>query len=220
MRAVRALFRAANERANEDDLERLSYFLDKETKRRRGSFARRSYALTQTFAQKPITDRIPPARECWLDAISDIKLLAKAFFPDAAIKIALVDSKIMTNWKNWFLGIIEVLDETRVDITSWKSCPAIRARKDSNADHNSLDIGRNQLLTILRRYQASQNIGKSNRLRPRGPRPGSVKKNNEIRNQLTQLFSQSDRTLSGTEAAKILGVSRQRISVLRKELKV
>lgn len=116
------------------------------------------------------------------------------------------------------------------DSKTWKSwLNKIRTRLDpeysaNDSDPEWLNFEDNQhdwelLLTVVHRFESYHKL--HTKSRKRGPRPGSVKKNDALRiaiKNITQDQLNHSGKIKGVDIAKSLSISTQRVSVLLKEL--
>ena len=116
------------------------------------------------------------------------------------------------------------------DSKTWKSwLNKIRTRLDpeysaDDSDPEWLNFEDNQhdwelLLTVVHRFESYHNL--HNTSRKRGPQPGSVKKNEALRTAINNIAQDQLKQLGkirGVDIAQNLGISKQRVSVLLREL--
>jgi hypothetical protein len=132
------------------------------------------------------------------------KLLVKIYFPD------------ITSWQDFVLKIVNVLDP--IESVYWEAKDVIDWMSPDGSAPNIFVI-----LMILQRHEAYQYI--NSLPRPRGPVKGVVLPSQkiELRKKISDLVqSQKDKgqKLNRAEIARKLNLSRQRVSVLIKELEI
>ncbi|WP_330110345.1 hypothetical protein [Methylophaga thalassica] len=145
--------------------------------------------------------------------------IANSYYPATSTAINGIDLNKINSWKEWFYAVITALDPTGQDSLSWDD--ANDNWDDVPEDHTaySPDFGVDVLLNILHRHEATFNIKALPR--PRGPKPGEVKKNKQLRLRVIEIYEQQKAIkgkINGAEIARELKVSRQRISIILKEL--
>ncbi|MGL5488576.1 MAG: hypothetical protein ACRDC6_20120 [Shewanella sp.] len=168
----------------------------------------------------------------WRERANLIKETANKYYHNAFLQIQNVNVNDFKSWKDWFYAVIQSLDSPiksdyqkvsseEKDASTWDST-FTEWEKKQNADAVASDsIGEDVLLNILHRFEC---VSKINSVpQPRGPQKGTVKKNDVLRETLMQLANEkieNGMKINGSQIARDLGISRQRVSKLLKEMGV
>jgi len=199
------------------------------------------YQLSMSFADKPATKDLQKLKKDvlkWQDRATQVLELIKNNYPITSKLINNVKPAEYPSWGDWFIEIIKSLDSSLADHESWKIAQSAEnaeiAKNSKNAKNSTCNnsqktsepplydnslTGWPVLKTICHRHEAFKIVHMKNR--PRGPKKGVVKKNTNLRSQLTkavQLRAQEKKKIVWSHIAKELKVSPQRIHVLAKEM--
>lgn len=155
----------------------------------------------------------------WKNSINYILTTTNNNYPYASKAINQIDLNKVNSWKGWFYSVINALDPTGQDSSSWDDA---NEKWNQASDYETVQspyTGETVLLNILHRYEATCQIKAMPQ--PRGPKSGQVKKNNKLRLEIKKIAEQqliSKNKINAQEIARKLGLTRQRINVLLKEL--
>lgn len=179
------------------------------------------YKATARFAKKPSRIDLDKYHtgDFWRNRASRIIEISKPYYPHAseAMKSILIDE--LSSWQEWFYAVINSLDPSKTDESNWVCTNIDWSSMSDDKAAISLDVGEVVLLNIIHRYECVSNINATPR--PRGPEKGAVKKNEALRSDIIFLANKQktkNNEINGAQIAKELDISRQRVSVLLKEL--
>ena len=171
-------------------------------------------------------------RETWHNRAYLIKEMSRLHYPNAYHAIEKIVIENQVSWIGWFHSIIDSLDShnstlLKKDLFNWKSS-GVDIKEMSNKDAIASDyIGEDVLISILHRFECVCKINeiyienKTNR--PRGPKKGSVKKNDMLRLKIINIVNkqlEESTHINGAQIARDLGISRERVSKLLKEMSI
>ncbi|MFL0797825.1 MAG: hypothetical protein K6L73_10105 [Cellvibrionaceae bacterium] len=154
---------------------------------------------------------------CWEERVKQLLEAIEIISPGAYSKIVNITLSRCGSWERWFLSAVSALDSSGTDVQCWRDTGDFSGPEGSCFDGDI--VGWRVMLKICRRYQAVEVI--ESFPRPRGPRRGEVAKNFEIRESLARLVlsrREAGVRVVWSHIAVELGVSRQRVSDLAKEL--
>lgn len=176
------------------------------------------YRATAIFSDKPSRVELEAHRtgNSWVDSARLIIEISKIHFPRASVVLNAIPINKLSSWKEWFYAVINSLDSSGTDKSNWEEA---WGNLPNDQAATSLEVGENVLLNIIHRYESANNI--KNMKQPRGPKAGSVPKNDELRASIIFLAAQQMAENNKIDAAEIgrkLNKSRERIRVLLKEL--
>ena len=219
-RARRCVLSAAKARSNKEDVASLSAY--ESCKKKKQMTTAVLYRLTSGFAPTKtdsVSALLKETKVCWKEKAKQLMEIIEATSPQAFSKIRDANLRWREGWKEWHLSVVAALDDTDTDQQCWKE-----ARDFENPPHEYFDNYNNGLraaLTICYRYEAVKII--ESFARPRGPKKGKVAKNSSVRLRLKHLAlerKENNMPVVWSHIAKELGISRARVSVLAKELKL
>ena len=179
------------------------------------------YKATAKFASKPSEMVLEcfHVEDLWKDRVGRIIEVSESYYPNASEAIKSISVARLTKWREWFYSVISSLDPSGKDASNWDdSCGDWIGESDDKLSQSQY-FGERVVLNILHRYEAVCNI--NNIPRPRGPKKGAVNKKDGLRSEITSLANiqiEKNNKINASEIGKELNMSRQRISVILKEL--
>jgi hypothetical protein len=221
---------AIKNRAKADDIN----FIIKVDKREwsRASYSRNLYQRLHSFAAKPNKIKMQKMElnlsktSSWSEFSDTLLREVATLYPAAYSKVKHCNADLLQSWGEWFLEIIQLLDDSDTDIDNWldSNDPSEFKNYEPHLDLNNeaaYIFGWRTLLNIFSRYQASHNI--ANLKNSKGPKKNKVPKNNKLRLEIqkkAKAFIVEGKKINGAQIARELNISRERVSVILKELKL
>lgn len=179
------------------------------------------YKSTARFTTKPpamVLDMLHTG-DSWKDRAARIIEASKSYYPTASEAIKAIPIAELSSWEAWFYAVINALDPSGKDASSWDDARVDWKSMSDDQSAASKEVGEEVLLNILHRYEAVSRINSTPR--PRGPKKGTVATNEALRADITLLANlqkEKNNKINASQIAKYLKISRQRVSVLLKEL--
>ncbi|HCE3704261.1 TPA: hypothetical protein NG682_002992 [Vibrio parahaemolyticus] len=215
----RKVLSAIKKRNAAEDFVKLEIIQDPSTSRSKS--ARILYSLTSTFVESYRKGLGELGQIDGLNGTKDVNELMKIaslHYPTAYDQIKDINLNNEDDWGCFFKQVIGKLDPFGFDEESW-------ADTEELSDSTFIRIDQipatewHMLLNILHRYQSFMNIQKIPQ--PRGPKKGTVAKNEVLRNKIsvlaTRLHERGER-INASSIAREVGVSPQRVNKIVKEL--
>jgi hypothetical protein len=192
----------------------------------RDSSARHVYRLLSKFSKKPPFTKLKAklkSKTSWKEFAQSFLKAIYPYYP--AIETVLYAKSLdkCQTWEDWFLDVVVTLG-TSADLETWNDCGDIKLMKTyephKTKDQNlCMTIGWMALATIFSRYQAHQNIIRLNLKKgPKNAVPASgLKLRAQIKIMANNQIKESGK-INAAELGRKIGKSRERVSVLLKEL--
>jgi hypothetical protein len=186
---------------------------------RKPKLAKYAFKWTASFASHPtlinrVLDSIEISDQNIQMLADKLLLFSKNEYPQTFKLLAEISFSNITSWQDFVLQIVKILDP--IESAYWEAKDVIEWMSPDGSTPNIFII-----LMILQRHEAYQYINSLHR--PRGPAKGLVLPSQKIElrkkiNELVQSQKDKGQKLNRAEIARQLNLSRQRISVLMKEL--
>ncbi len=153
----------------------------------RASYSRNLYQRLHSFSAKPNIKKIKSnlsKTNSWPEFSDTLLNEISTLYPASYSKVKSCDINAFQSWKEWFLEIIQLLDDSHTDIDNWldSNDPCTYKDYEPHLDLNNeaaYIFGWRTLLNIFSRYQASHNIATLKN--SKGPKKNQVQKNNKLR---------------------------------------
>lgn len=188
---------------------------------RKHGFSKYAFKWTASFARHPsLINRYLNNDEISDKNIKDISGSVLKFtqneYPKTFQLLTKVSSREFTSWQDFVLQVVKALDP--IEAAFWEA-QDLEKWMDPGRSHPNIFV----LLMIMQRHEAYQYINSLSR--PRGPTKGAAlpSKKMDLRRKievLVQSQKHNGQKTNRSEIARQLSLSRQRVSILMKELKI